>query len=98
MLGMVAYLKLASALWVRPGEEGTPGGAGDAFYWLLILVPILVGFFLLNSLALFAIIRRMRPVGRRLALALWFAVAAMWIGVVVVDHFESFRRIDAQYG
>ena len=98
VLGMVVYLKLASALWVRPSEEGTTGGPGDAFYWLLILIPILAGFFILNSIALAAIVRRLRVIGQRVALTLWLAVATLWIGAVVVDHLHSVRYIDAQYG
>ena len=39
ILGMALYIHLGMALWVRPGEEGTPGGPGDAFYWILTLVP-----------------------------------------------------------
>ena len=98
VLGMAVYLTLASALWVRPGEEGTPGGPGDAFYWLLILIPILAGFFVLNSITLAVIVRRLRVIGQCVALTLWLAVALLWIGAVVVDHLHSVRYIDAQYG
>jgi hypothetical protein len=98
VLGMAVYLKLASALWVRHGEEGTPGGPGDAFYWLLILVPVLAVFATLNSIALTAIVRRPRALGRRVALALWLAVAGLWVGAVVIDQLHSVRHIDAQYG
>lgn len=98
VLGMAVYLKLASALWVRPGEEGTPGGPGDVFYWLLVLIPILAGFFVLNSIALAVVVRRLRVIGRRVALTLWLAVATLWIGAVVIDHLHSVRYIDAQYG
>ena len=46
--GIVSYLLLASALWVRPSEQGTPGSPDDAFYWFVVLVPILVIFALVN--------------------------------------------------
>ena len=98
VLGMAVYLKLASALWVRPGEEGTPGGPGDAFYWLLVLVPVLAVFAVLNFIALTAIVRRARALGRRVALALWLAVAVLWIGAAVMDHLHSVRHIEARYG
>ncbi len=98
LLGMAVYLKLASALWVRPGEEGTPGGPGDAFYWLLILVPVLAIFAVLNSIVLSVIVRRPRALGRGVALALWLAVAVLWIGAVAMDQLHSVRHIDAQYG
>lgn len=97
VLGIAIYLYLASALWVRPGEEGTPGGAGDAFYWLGILVPILSGFVVLNVTVLTVIVLRLKALRRRVALAFWFAVAFLWAGAVVVDHVRAFREIDAKY-
>jgi hypothetical protein len=96
--GTAAYLQLASTLWVLPGEEGTPSGAGDAFYWLFVLVPMLVVFLALNSAALFFIVRRVRASGNKVSLATWLAVAAMWVGTVTYDHHRSFRVIDPQYG
>ena len=96
--GMAAYLKLASALWVLPGEEGTPGGPGDAFYWLLYLAPLLIAFLILNSVALFLIVRRPQTSRRRIALNLWRIVAALWLGTVAFDHHKSFRTIDAKHG
>ena len=96
--GMAAYLKLASALWVLPGEEGTPGGPGDAFYWLRYLVPLLVAFLILNSVALFLIVRRPQTAGRKVALNLWRVVAVLWLGTLAFDHHRSFRAVDAKYG
>ena len=96
--GVLAYLKLASALWVLPGEEGTPGGPGDAFYWLFLLVPVLAAFFLFNSAVLFVIARRIRAERTKSSLAVWFAVAGLWVSAVAYDHHKSYRVIDAQYG
>ncbi len=96
-LGVAIYLRLASALWVRPGEEGTPGGPGDAFYWLGILLPILIGFAALNVTVLIAIVLRLKARRRRVALAFWFAVAVVWVGAVVIDHVRAFTEIDAKY-
>jgi len=96
--GAAAYLKLASALWVVPGEEGTPGGPGDAFYWLFLLVPILAAFAVFNSVALVFIVRRLQASGSKVALGIWLAVAALWVGTVALDHHKSFRTIDAKYG
>lgn len=98
VVGMVAYLKLASALWVLPGEEGTPGGPGDAFYWLFLLAPVLFAFAAFNAVALFFIMRRVRASAGKAALFIWFAVAGLWVATVVFDHLKSFRVIDAQYG
>jgi hypothetical protein len=50
--GMVMYLYLASDLRVLPGEDGLPGGPGDAFYWLFFLVPVLVMFMMANLVVL----------------------------------------------
>ena len=97
VIGIAIYLNLASALWVRPGEEGTPRGPGDAFYWLGVLVPILTGFVVLNVTVLTVIVLRMKALRRRVALAFWFAVAFLWVGAVVVDHVRAFREIDAKY-
>jgi len=96
--GMVAYLKLASALWVFAGEEGTPGGPGDAFYWLLYLVPLLAAFLIFNSAALLVIVRRPETSGRKVALNVWRVVAALWLAAVAFDHHKSFRAIDAKLG
>ncbi|CAN7731466.1 hypothetical protein LJR069_006372 [Variovorax paradoxus] len=95
LLGMAVYLKLASALWVVSGEEGMPRGPGDAFYWLFFLVPVLAAFTLMNSMALLIILSRFRRYGGRVALAVWFAVAVLWAGTVVIDHQR--QVIDAEF-
>ena len=97
VLGMLIYLKLVSALWVIPGEEGMPGGPGDAFYWLFFLVPVLAAFTLVNSIALFIAVRRFRRSGGCVALAVWLAVAVLWAGTVVIDHQRQARHIDAEF-
>ncbi|MDQ0586101.1 hypothetical protein [Variovorax paradoxus] len=97
VLGMAVYLKLASALWVVPSEEGMPGGPGDAFYWLFFLVPVLAAFTLVNSMALFIVVSRFRRSGGRVALVVWLAVAVLWAGTVVIDHQRQVRYIDAEF-
>ena len=97
--GGSTYLLLASRLWVQPGEEGQPGGPGDAFYWLFALAPILFAYATLDAAALVAILRRAVR-DRALSssrLALWIAAAAMWVGVVAYDYHRSVRYIDAKY-
>lgn len=95
--GMVVYLYAASRLWVQPGEEGMPGGPGDAFYWLMFLVPILGAFLVFNSLALLSIVRGRAVTPIRAALLLWLVVATLWGGTLAVNHVRSVRYIDAQY-
>ncbi len=94
-IGMVVYLYLASTLWLLPGEEGLPGGPGDAFYWLLVLVPILLAFLLFNLVVYAVIAWRRRGRHRLVAAAVWCVVALLWIGTVAVDQQRSFRTIDA---
>ena len=69
-LGMAGYLFLASTLWVRPSEEGVPGGPGDGFYWLVCLAPVPVLFFGLHVEALFFVVRQVKRTGRKGTLAL----------------------------
>jgi hypothetical protein len=94
---MILFLKVGSALWVLPGEEGMPGGPGDAFYFAFTVVPILVAFLLLDLAALAWILFRTPRPDRLMALALWLAVASLWFGAVAFDHHKSFRKIDARY-
>ncbi len=92
-IGMAAYLFFASTLWVRPGEEGTPGGPGDAFYWLVYLAPVQAVFFILDAIALFIVVCRAIG-GRKGTLILWLGVALLWTAVLAFDQYKSFRRID----
>ncbi len=93
--GMAGYLFLASMLWVRPGEEGVPGGPGDGFYRLVCLVPVLVLFFALNVAALFFVVYQIKRTGRKRALALWLGVALLWMGTAALDQHKSFRTMDS---
>src|SRR5262245_52872413 len=85
--GMGVYLWLASSLWVLPGEEGEPGGPGDAFYWLFVLVPVLVAYLVANLIALFVIIRRVMAAPREwTALLWWLAAVTLWVATVAYDQ------------
>lgn len=96
-VGIAAYLAFASKLWVVSGEEGMPGGPGDAFYWLLFLAPVLGLFLIFNTVALVAIVRRRSATQLRLALFVWLVVVGLWAGTLAVDHYRSVRFIDAAY-
>jgi hypothetical protein len=95
--GMLLFLKVGSALWVVPGEEGMPGGPGDAFYFSFAVVPILVAFLLLDLAALGWIFLKTPRPNRLTALAVWFAIVALWCGAVMFDDHKSFRKIEARY-
>ncbi len=96
--GMILFLRVGSALWVPPGEEGMPGGPGDAFYFFLIMVPILLAFLVLDVVALGWILFR-TPRAERLARSvLWLAVATLWCAAVGFDLYKGFRTINPEYG
>lgn len=92
--GMAWYLKLASALWASPGDEGNPGGPGDAFYWAGYLAPVLLGFLVLNGLALFHISRRAGPARKR-SLHIWRTIAVLWMITLAFDGYKSARKVTA---
>lgn len=95
--GIGFYVHFGMALWVRPGEEGLPGGPGDAFYWFLTQVPIAVFFLLLNFAALIAILMRMRRTREPSPLYLWLAIAVIWLVAVAYDHHKAYRVISPEY-
>jgi hypothetical protein len=92
--GIGTYLHLASALWVLPGEEGLPGGPGDAFYFLLLLLPIVLLFLVGNVVTLIFVMRGLKNGGNEIALSVWLAVGALWICAIGYDQHRSFRVID----
>jgi hypothetical protein len=95
--GMALYLYLASDLWVYPGKGGEPGGPGDAFYWLFILVPILVAYSAINLVALITIVRRIRSTKNTRPLVFWLVIAVFWVVTVIYDHHRAFRVVDEKY-
>ncbi|WP_157050629.1 hypothetical protein [Herbaspirillum rhizosphaerae] len=93
--GMGLYLLLASRLWPTWGEKNTPGGPGDAFYYLFILAPILLFFATINLLELYRIMRQ--PNNKRTAVLVWCTVLSLWIAVFLVDYFQGARNISADF-
>lgn len=93
--GMGLYLLLASWLWPVKGEENTPGGPGDAFYYIFILVPILLFFAAINMVELYRIVRRSNE--KRIAVFIWTAVLCLWIAIFLVDHIQGVRNISAEF-
>jgi len=97
LAGMAFYLVLASKLWVSPGEEGLPGGPGDAFYWAFFLVPILGVFLVGDFSALIVILYQRRGAFLRSGLRDWLIVAGLWVTVVAYDHHRAFRHIAPEF-
>jgi len=95
--GIGLYIHFGMALWVQPGEEGMPGGPGDAFYWILTQVPIAAFFLLLNMAALALILLRLRRTRDPSTLYLWLAMAAVWLVAVAYDHHKAYRVISPEY-
>ncbi len=97
LVGMGAYLFLASVLWVRPEYQGTPGGPGDAFVWLLTIVPVLLLFATVNLAALVRVIIEYRRAKSLVPVLLWIIVCSVWLNVILLDHVKSVRYIDSKY-
>lgn len=97
LVGVAAYIWLASRIWVPPGEEGTPGGPGDAFYVFLCLYPVLGLFAGLNLAALVLSVRRAGDGGTKKVLIVGIAVASLWGSAIALDKYKSYNVIDAAY-
>lgn len=93
LIGMAAYLRLGSDIWTVPGDEGLPGGSGDAFYWFFRMLPVLLVYLPFNLIALSAIIERLRQTGRLNSLYIWLAIAILWIVTYRYDSLRAFRVI-----
>lgn len=93
--GMTLYLLLASRLWPIDGEEGTPGGPGDAFYVFFVLRPFLLIILVMHVIAFFRVIRTAEK--RSSALLAWIIVAALWGGVFLIDQARHACAISEKY-
>jgi hypothetical protein len=94
-IGMIVYLFLASSLWVHPGEQGLPGGPGDAIYWFVALVPIVALFAIVNLAALTKVLIEFRRRNSRIPILLWSLVFSLWLNVLAYDYIKSFRYFDS---
>jgi hypothetical protein len=97
VVGLLLYLWFGSKLWVIAGEEGTPGGPGDAFAFLFGQMPILVFFCFANFIAIVSIIAKSNRSKLLTSLLLWGLVAILWLGVVFYDHSRTVRFIKPEY-
>ena len=97
LAGVALYVYFGMRLWVLPGEEGLPGGPGDAFYWIVTQVPVAIFFLVLNSAALIAILRRAYRTRQFSALYVWVAVASVWVFAAAFDHHRVYRVISPEF-
>ena len=95
IIGIGLYLALASRLWPTSGEENTPGGPGDAFFYFIVIGPILLFFLAANVVTLFRLIWRSSE--KRSVLGLWIVMALFWIAAVLIDHGQGVRLISPDY-
>ena len=98
LIGMAAYLRLGSDLWTIPGDEGLPGGPGDAMYWCIVVAPVLLAYAVFNLISLSAIVDRVLLTGRLKSLYIWLAIVAFWVLTFRYDNLRSFRIICSQAG
>ena len=96
--GIPLYLWLASTLWVKPGTEGQPGGPGDAFYWLFILIPFNAVIAVLDLVAVYFIFFRKRSSTDKVVLSIvWLLLVALWFATNVYDNRKAYRVISPEY-
>jgi len=93
LIGMGVYLRLASEIWVRPGDEGLPGGPGDPFYWTLCLLPFLAFCLAFNLLAPYVILKCTPKTRKLSSVGIWSAIAMLWIVTNTYDNHRAFRII-----
>jgi hypothetical protein len=80
LLGVTYFLACASRLW---GDVNIPS-FGDAFYWLLYILPALLISLVVNILALGHLIAS-RGRALRLRAAVWASITCLWLIAVMVD-------------
>jgi hypothetical protein len=93
LVGMATYLRLGAAIWRVPGDDGLPGGPGDAFYWFFMMLPVLLAYLVFNVISLFPICKRVRETGLLNSLYIWLAIASIWIVTFCYDNLRSFLVI-----
>jgi hypothetical protein len=86
MLGISAFLCLASLIWVPKGRENIPGGAGDPLVWGFGAFPVLLSFFAINIVWLGFVLVRLVRRSDWFSFIIWLSIIALWYGAVILDH------------
>lgn len=93
LAGIALYLRLASTLWPLPGEEHLPGGPGDAFVWILEILPLQVIAVAANTGAFVLVLRNRKHRDGPINALIVVTVATLWLCAVVYDQERSFRWV-----
>jgi hypothetical protein len=80
LLGVTYFLACESRLW----RDIDIPSVGDAFYWLLYILPALLLALIVNIVALGHLIASRRR-ALRLRAAIWASVACLWLMAVAID-------------
>jgi len=80
LLGVAYFLACESRLW----RDINIPGVGDAFFWLLYILPALLLALIVNIVALCHLVASRRR-ALRLRAAIWSSVACLWLVTVVID-------------
>ena len=82
VIGAIAYLARASSAWAIPQEReaGIHSITGEPFVWFLAIFPIVVFFFVLNTVWGAVTVRRQWQ-----AVTFWLLAALVWLGAVAID-------------
>jgi hypothetical protein len=94
-VGVVVFLLFSSKLWIPDAElgQGFPGGPGDAFYWLFVLVPFQLSFVIADVLATFGALLSARRQHSSIPIAACGFVVGLWAFAEYLNYVRTFRFI-----
>jgi hypothetical protein len=86
-LGAIVYLTVASPAWVEPALADLPEahGGGAAFVWFLSVVPVVLGFVVLDVVVLAWAFRARRKAGNWPFTNLAWLILPLWCCAMIVD-------------
>jgi hypothetical protein len=87
LVGIGAFLRLASESWIEPELVEISGASGGAaFVWFLHAVPVLLIFTLGNAAWLFLALRRESASRRRQSAGLAALMLVLWLAAALFDN------------
>jgi|GEM_PF-5535906 len=85
LIGMIAFLLIASQFWAPTGEEDLPVAFGDAFGWTIEAGSVLIIYLMINAVWLICIIWGMWKGRNAYSVLHWLFVAFLWVTAVCID-------------